>query len=116
MLWKNILEVSNTLKIALMNIMIGKKVAVSNSCRYPFINCCAVHLFQGVVFTRLPKVWRLIATNVLRIRDVALIRMLKSRYKAKCAISFIRCYVLGGLSVLNLIGKQNERPICNHRP
>lgn len=30
--------------------------------------------------------------------DVALIRMFKSRYKAQCAISFIRCYVLGGLS------------------
>lgn len=41
--------------------------------------------------------------NVLRIRDVALIRMLKSRHKAQYAISFIRCYVLGGLSALILI-------------
>jgi hypothetical protein len=44
-----------------------------------------------------------VAANVLRIRDVALIRMFKSRYKTQCAISFIRCYVLGGLSALNLI-------------
>ena len=27
----------------------------------------------------------------------------KIRHKAQCAISFIRCYVLGGLSVLKLI-------------
>ena len=44
-----------------------------------------------------------ITANVLRIRDVALMRMFKSRHKAQCAISFIRCYVLGGLSALNLI-------------
>ena len=49
-----------------------------------------------------------IAGNDLHIRDVALIRMFKSRYKAQCAISFIRCYVLGGLSALNLILKRNE--------
>jgi len=43
-----------------------------------------------------------VADNGLRIRDVALIRILKSRHKARCAISFIRCYVLGGLSALKL--------------
>lgn len=42
-----------------------------------------------------------LTANGWRIRDVALIRMLKSRHKAQCAISFIRCYVLGGLSALN---------------
>ena len=50
---------------------------------------------------------RSIAYNGLRIRDVALIRMLKSRHKAQCAIYFIRCYVLSGLSALNLILKRN---------
>jgi len=27
---------------------------VSNSCRFTFIDCCAVHLFLGVVFIRFP--------------------------------------------------------------
>ena len=63
------------------------------------------HIRKGGWIATLGLLPKAMTTNGLRIRDVALIRMLKSRHNAQCAISFIRCQWLGFSQQLNNMSK-----------